>query len=590
MEHEKKSRPCSARVPCRRFKRRKQNQCPDKSIIHVLRNVDGPKLTEGWRCASFSTFVHRNSMTRRRFGSFFSFLLPERYRESFLLSYLRSFDNGSENSGGHVIYKSNTSRNIIACVLKVVKNCSISVDLIPPSMIFSYMLDSFLLDVTLNRSTRRHPRLLNTYQFSSPVYMVNCEARMQEEYFDQLYRTIIIFTPSSSTFYSPFALKASTPTGDFWRNLIPLPSSWLRLSRLDGAPSIGSYIKKIHSVYRVSFQISVNRACKLFRGHQFDDEDVDAPLWPPDVYRLENNPGRVLSLKHLRHHYRTLLDCSPSNRKGGRRYVAGSAHSKIPSNVFLYDPVNDGDASFDIELRSPNSCFPMGSTCVHVRNSWDRNSLMNSLLSGGRSLQTFGRGNARQNTGDLGTMFSFGSRVSQDGKNFTLTSVSKKLFGWSSPDIGKISSLIYDHLEHVLPHVLRSMRQVQEMAGLIATEIMGGHKAPSISSSVSVNLVNASHYDINDASYGVSIWSEDNPGVATNWFFLMPNVLLRVDAKTYSGLAIKLSHGVIISWDGRVLRHATSEANHGVGNNVYGWFWGADARAVSHAFESVSDT
>ena len=76
---------------------------------------------------------------------------------------------------------------------------------------------------------------------------------------------------------------------------------------------------------------------------------------------------------------------------------------------------------------------------------------------------------------------------------------------------------------------------------------------------MSVNLGNSSHFDVNDASQGYSLWLEEMLGRGKNWYFVMPNVHgVRPDGTEYRGLAVKLGHGVAISWDGRAIRHCTS--------------------------------
>jgi hypothetical protein len=55
------------------------------------------------------------------------------------------------------------------------------------------------------------------------------------------------------------------------------------------------------------------------------------------------------------------------------------------------------------------------------------------------------------------------------------------------------------------------------------------------------------------------VWTETIPGAARNWYFVMPNVVGVDEAgKKFHGLAVKPTHGVAESWDGRVLRHCTS--------------------------------
>ena len=55
------------------------------------------------------------------------------------------------------------------------------------------------------------------------------------------------------------------------------------------------------------------------------------------------------------------------------------------------------------------------------------------------------------------------------------------------------------------------------------------------------------------------MWLEDIPGTGTNWYLILPNVCgVRPDGTPFCGVAIKLHHGVAISFDGRVVRHCTT--------------------------------
>jgi hypothetical protein len=103
---------------------------------------------------------------------------------------------------------------------------------------------------------------------------------------------------------------------------------------------------------------------------------------------------------------------------------------------------------------------------------------------------------------------------------------------------------------------------------------------------MSVNLTNASHFDVWDASPGFSVWTETIPGAAKNWYFVMPNVVGVDEAgNNIHGLAVKLTHGVAISWDGRVLRHCTllcepSASNVEEQNVLFGSFTAAKFRRL----------
>jgi hypothetical protein len=110
---------------------------------------------------------------------------------------------------------------------------------------------------------------------------------------------------------------------------------------------------------------------------------------------------------------------------------------------------------------------------------------------------------------------------------------------------------------------------------------------------VSVDLGNASHFDVGDSSQGFSVWTEEIPGKSANWFFVMPNLYCTNNGTPFNGVAVRLYHGTAISWDGRVIRHCTSltrpdGAKKPIGggrdptvNHVYGTFSAAKKRAVN---------
>ena len=57
----------------------------------------------------------------------------------------------------------------------------------------------------------------------------------------------------------------------------------------------------------------------------------------------------------------------------------------------------------------------------------------------------------------------------------------------------------------------------------MAGDVKGNRVGGSID--MSVDLANASHFDVNDASQGFSVWTEEMPGVADNWYFVSPTYM-----------------------------------------------------------------
>ena len=106
---------------------------------------------------------------------------------------------------------------------------------------------------------------------------------------------------------------------------------------------------------------------------------------------------------------------------------------------------------------------------------------------------------------------------------------------------------------------------------------------------LSVILANSTHFDVNDASQGFSIWTEDHPGSTDDWYFVLPNMKGKFPGteREYNGIAIKLSDGVLIGWDGRLIRHGTSVVGSRVGN-IYGTFFAAKTRIIQYGMSQLS--
>ena len=103
----------------------------------------------------------------------------------------------------------------------------------------------------------------------------------------------------------------------------------------------------------------------------------------------------------------------------------------------------------------------------------------------------------------------------------------------------------------------------------------------STTMNLSVNLANASHFDVNNALQGFIIWMEDEPGTTKDWYFVLPNVHGQIpnSNKTSNGLANCLTNGVLVCWDGRVICHCTSMMNRN--SNVYGTFYALKSRDIA---------
>ena len=123
------------------------------------------------------------------------------------------------------------------------------------------------------------------------------------------------------------------------------------------------------------------------------------------------------------------------------------------------------------------------------------------------------------------------------------------------------------------------------------------HKDISINTSLKDDG-KVSHIDVNDASKGFSIWSDAKLGKEdlNDWYFIMPSLIVDGNNETdhgagnkFHGIAVKLYHGVGISWDGRAIRHNSTvnlSSNNGKKRHekqhVYGTFVAAKTAILEY--------
>ena len=247
----------------------------------------------------------------------------------------------------------------------------------------------------------------------------------------------------------------------------------------------------------------------------------------------------------------------------------------MDDDVLRYDARQNGNLQFSITLRDSKG-HAQDVSYIQVVSVADE-ALVKELVTGSIALK--GKpGNCRQHNHDVGKMFAVGE-MNIGGVGISTTKITKHLAKENL--LSKINKLSADFAERELLSVLPTMQHMEKMSGRTPIHEMGSLLSPSCSMNISSNLGNATHYDVGDGSVGYAIWIETKPDNASNWFFVLPNVLIKYNGKSYNGLAIQLFHGVALSWDGRVIRHGTSITTPVCkSNECFGWFWSADLRAA----------
>ena len=345
------------------------------------------------------------------------------------------------------------------------------------------------------------------------------------------------------------------------------------------------------SAWRVtSTNLRVVRDRLVLRASQCADSD--GPRLPPDFFGGRHFGAWPAADRGQE--YNKQLGRSASARVGRRHYATGCLHLQIPEDCLVVDGNESPHVDIVVDVAPIGSCTARKSV-VMVRNLGDKPTLVhdlrvitlhNSLVRRAAPVRT-----ARSHKGDVGTMHPIGTRVLLDGVTISEYAANSKVparmlqtFVHSLARIGGSA----------FPDVLTVIQDAESDASALPCAAMAGDVGGycvGYSIDMSVDLANASHFDVHDASQGFSVWTEETPGLASNWHFVMPNLHgVSDDGKIFNGVAVKLRHGTAISWDGRVIRHCTSlsypdgpEGNmvgQGTGNHLYGTFAAAKERIV----------
>ncbi len=159
-------------------------------------------------------------------------------------------------------------------------------------------------------------------------------------------------------------------------------------------------------------------------------------------------------------------------------------------------------------------------------------------------------GHARLDQGDVGAMHPIRTRIMLDDMTLLEYAVGKKVSSQLSRQflhaLAQIGSVVF-------PDVLSVIQDTEGDAGVrpAAADMAGDVKGNRVGGSIDMlvdRLANVLHFDVNNASQGFSVWTEEMPGLADNWCFVMPNLRgVSNDGQAFEGVAIKLRHGTAIS-------------------------------------------
>ena len=500
-------------------------------------------------------------------------------------------------------------------------------DMFPSSGIMScFLSEMYVLDVILNRSPltdlpvepggslRNKAALSGDLVDDDHVLLVRSyHEDGLDEANDYKFRTMILFFPQCGVFYC--ARECRSEEVGVSKTLIALDMSWLRLVRMtdsNGNVSYtfgdGGYVKRFHeerldrvSGWRLPLNPTKASQQNLVAYRVVQCRDSEGPKLAPDVFDGHWQPN--VPQEYLAVEYNRKLAAANSARKDGRHYAPGCHHYRLPDTCWIIDPTSQHFVDIMVDLPDLGHQKNRQSV-VMVRNvkflsdddGGDFAGAMARITEHNQALRLArSSGQARQNVGDVGTMHALGTRVHLNG----VTTGAYKANDGVEEDLLRDMVVSLARIGRcAFPQVYAVIRDTEGNSGLQPVVPMDGRAGHRVGYTVdmSVDLGNASHYNFNVGSQGFSLWGEDYPGMGKNWYLVMPNIHgVRPRGhqwNPFSGLAIMITDGVSISWDGRDIRHCTSVSQpdgssvEGIGNkmvtknHLYGSFTLAKERVV----------
>jgi hypothetical protein len=448
----------------------------------------------------------------------------------------------------------------------------------------------------------------------------NCNPSVRDEDSnDEFYRACIVILPQAGVFYC-HRERRSRLTG-VPNTHVPMDINWLRFGHdsPDNCFGRGSYVSRLAnaankcSIWKWSIRRSATNLLAfptaipglrprsvvrmIHRTKQLTDEE--GPGLAPDFIVGEEDDLSNADPKSRAETFQDAFSRSMSAKLGGRHYAPGFLHMGQcidPRTTWVIDPKEFSELDLECFVTIPPSAdgqlpfrrvsvvqiryLPhiVGSGCEELLTDINRHCRMVSSEKGGTG--------ARAGNGDLGGMHPIGSRINKDWEHVQYVTSSGEA---AVPVLSKAVEAASILASVAIPAALRVMQDFENDSGMQHFPGMsGGRCRVTLSMDMSINLANSSHYDVNDASQGFTIWTEDHPSSTQDWYFVLPNMKGKFPGtdRDYNGIAIKLSDGVLIGWDGRLIRHGTSMVGSRVGN-IYGTFFAPKTRIIQYGMSQL---
>ena len=281
---------------------------------------------------------------------------------------------------------------------------------------------------------------------------------------------------------------------------------------------------------------TINKSLYIIYVTNVQDNSSHAPILPPDEIYHDSKDHSFENLDAAKAFYNSLLD-KVSNR---RNYVPSAYHVKMFNKQYIdiIDWRKIGDTNIVVSLNDGSK--------THLKIRMGNETMTNNILLLHRLLKSIPSNANRKGSGDKGKMIALGYRSEKEGEY----KPSEK-----NEDIKNTMKIIGSSRNEWF-----QTNHKEDYDNNFNKDIKLEYMKESLSDFMvhSTSLCNSSHYDCNDASITVATWVEETLGNTENWYLVFPNVTK--DFK--KAIVIQLFHGCCISWDAKLLRHASSKPTY----------------------------
>jgi len=365
-----------------------------------------------------------------------------------------------------------------------------------------------------------------------------------------------------------------------------LSSNSLRILKSSGHPDTEGQLWKFTDVYRIDIQgynVPIPTNSVFLTGVHVSDSNI---CIPPDIMvgckrrSFKDTPTKAELYVCLKKWFVSNLVKSKSNRAGKKRYVAGSFIAfpeKFVENPLVIDSqFIENNQQVVMQIRDHSELPVIGcqsSIRVQRVSGLEYSSVKQFALHLGQKVCSLkGKNSVRDKPTSSSKCSRFGLPLGFDGPMHAL-GMHVDLFNHNRLDPvhyggtqGMVSE-INDFAKSILPLLKKRfhweykvMQQGLHSFDEVSPSYLGGSDGISLSINVSHNFANSSHYDSLDYGPSIVLWVMDEVASKNcDQYLVFNNVVQTVENKEGKrGLMVKISDGMIMSFQGSLLRHGTT--------------------------------